>query len=561
MYSYVPEEEPGGGCYAVLTHSLGSLWEDFEHLRNIWTVSNAGLPLTRYLGCNLYFYQSEYTDYAVEIFSCLPMKDYKYTHADIAPNRMLLKKNTIKVPSRNTKKRRKPYKKIKVKPPSQFENKWYFQKDICDIPLVMILATAVDFTYPYGKSNWTSNNISLTCLNPNLFQRNDFQGFSATTGYFPRPNTYLYICRDAQPTATSQWGYLGNTKENQGAKLMSIKDLKTSKVQDWGNIFFHDYLNGEDTIYTSTVPPSQLTETNPQQQFQKLTQPLLITVRYNPEKDKGESNQIYLIANSVSTSWDPPQNPNLIFSGFPLYDLIWGYLDWQEKVHEVQKILENYIVVIRTDTFSEQLTSYIPLDQTFIEGFSAYKDEESKIKITDYDKIHWHPRTKNQLKTLNSLGLTGPACPRPHYDNYLQAQMKYIFRFKWGGCPKTLEKPYDPCSQPTWNIPRNINEGIQIQNPSTAPETEIQQFDWRRDYIKQKTIERIKKYTPIDEPLQFSTESRHNVLPENYQTQETSSETESEEEKESQIPLQEQIQQLRKRQRLLKHRILKRLKM
>ncbi len=114
MYSYVPEEEPGGGCYAVLTHSLGSLWEDFEHLRNIWTVSNAGLPLTRYLGCNLYFYQSEYTDYAVEIFSCLPMKDYKYTHADIAPNRMLLKKNTIKVPSRNTKKGENHIKKLRL---------------------------------------------------------------------------------------------------------------------------------------------------------------------------------------------------------------------------------------------------------------------------------------------------------------------------------------------------------------------------------------------------------------------------------------------------------------
>lgn len=92
LMSYVPFEEPGGGGYFVIAISLASLWEDFEHLRNVWTTSNAALPLVRYMGCTFHFYQSQYTDYAVEINNCFPMKDFKYTHADIAPNRMLLKK-------------------------------------------------------------------------------------------------------------------------------------------------------------------------------------------------------------------------------------------------------------------------------------------------------------------------------------------------------------------------------------------------------------------------------------------------------------------------------------
>nr|UGV35706.1 MAG: ORF1 [TTV-like mini virus] len=567
MYSPVPEYEPGGGGYAVLTESLGSLWEDFEHLRNIWTKSNVGLPLVRYEGVTLYFYQSRNTDYVVEINKCLPMKDYKYTHADTTPNRMLLKKYTLKIPSRETRKKRKPYKKVRVRPPPQFQNKWYFQKDICDIPLIMVLATACDLTQPYGASNWESNNITMKCLNPQLIQNNNFSQFPATHGWFPKPNTYWYKSDTNNPLGPQKNDhlcYLGNTKDYFSGKMQSVDELKTSKVTDWGNPFYHDNLDLQsETIWMTTQPPSGLNyEHWSNNHWVKLTEPIFVTCRYNPEKDKGTNDMIYVKEVTAATGWEPPENPNLIFEGFPLFDITWGYIDWQEKVHDIQNILDNYIIILKSDVITPKLTHYIPVSQTFIDGRSAYRGDEhlNHNPITDYDHFHWYPRVKNQLEILNTLAMTGPGCPRSQYNTYLQAQMGYIFHFRWGGCPKTLEKPFDPCSQPDWIIPRNFYETIQMQNPGENPETILQKFDWRRDYVKQKAIDRIKEYTEIDDLLPLSTGSKRDPPAMFYRPEtSSSSETETETEEEKTTSLQTQIKLLRKQQRELKRNILKRL--
>lgn len=567
MYSTTPEYEPGGGGYAIMIESLGSLWEDFEHLRNIWTKSNVGLPLVKYEGVTLYFYQSKNTDYVVELNRCLPMSDYKYTHADTTPNRMLLKKHTIKIPSLETKRRKKPYKKVRVRPPPQFENKWYFQKDICNIPLIMILATSCDLTHPYGADNWDSNNITMLCLNPQLIQRNNFENFPATIGWFPKANTYFYssdTTSELGPQETDKICYLGNTKDYIPGKMSTVQHLKSSKVTDWGNPFHPDNLDlHSTTIWMTTQPPSGLNyEHWSNNHFVKLTEPLFIRCRYNPEADKGVNDQIYLREITQPTGWDPPTNPNLIFEGFPLFDITWGFIDWQEKVHEVQNILENYIVVLKSDVIKPKLTHYIPVSSTFIDGFSAYRDEHhpEHHRITDYDKQHWHPRTKNQLEILNTLALTGPGCARSVSNNYLQAKMGYVFHMRWGGCPKTLEKPYDPCSQPDWIIPRNFMGTIQMQNPGEKPETILQKFDWRGDYIKQTAIDRIKEYTPTDETIQIYTGSKRNP-PAMFCKQETSSssETDSETEETQTTSLETQIQQLRRQQSKLKRHILQRL--
>ena len=128
VYSYINEDEPGGGGWSLLVFSLDSLFEDYNHLENIWTSSNAGLPLVRYLGCSFTLYQSEETDYIFMYDNCWPMTDTIYKHADSAPFRMLQHKNKIVVPSTRNKRKRRPYKKVFIKPPAQMTNKWYFQK-------------------------------------------------------------------------------------------------------------------------------------------------------------------------------------------------------------------------------------------------------------------------------------------------------------------------------------------------------------------------------------------------------------------------------------------------
>lgn len=549
IYSYVPIDYPGGGGWTLMIETLSSLWEDWQHLKNIWTTSNSGLPLVRYQGVTLKFFQSAYTDYIVQIDNCLPMIDTKYKHADSAPNRMLLKRKTIRVPSLETKRKRKPFKKVFVPPPSQMMNKWYFQKDICDIPLVMITATSVDFRYPYCLSNCRSNNLTLVCLNPALFQRHDFDSPSVTHGYFPKPNLYLYSTNQRTlqlPKQKSGLIFLGNTKDNTKGENAGDTFAK------WGNPFWHNYIDGTLPVWASQKHPTALTDPLKPNDFTPLSEPYFITVRYNPEKDTGATNKIYLVDNFAGTDWNEPRNKNLIMEGFPLYDMCWGCIDWWKKLHEAIDIDNHYIFVIVTDQFNERATAYIPVDKTFREGFGPYE-----APITKYDQGHWNIKTMFQQKSINDICLSGPGCSRPPYSNYVQAKMSYNFHLKWGGCPKVLEKPYDPCSQPTWDIPSNYNASISIQNPNTEPSTELQQWDWRRDYIKQKAIERIKKHTDTDETLQIFTGTSHNVPILRQTPESTDTETQSEEE----TTTEEKIQQLKRQQRRLKHRILKRLKL
>nr|UGV36848.1 MAG: ORF1 [TTV-like mini virus] len=546
IYSYVPIDEPGGGGWTIMIETLSSLWDDFLHLKNIWTQSNAALPLVRYGGVTLKFWQSAYTDYCVQVSNCFPMVDTKYTHADSAPSRMLQKKHIIKVPSLETRKRKKPYKKIFVRPPQQMQNKWYFQKDICNIPLLMIIGTAVDFRYPFCPSKSRSNNVTLRCLNTSFFQFHDFDHFPETSGYIPKPETYMYAAKDEHeenPTERSHFIYLGNTKDNTPGK--GINTNNPMNKSDWGNPFWHEYITGHKHVYTSSSPP---TDTSSWHTPTKLTEPYFKTVRYNPEKDKGEANTIYLVNNFQRQGWDKPISQNLQMSGFPLYLMCWGIIDWWQKLHEANDIGNHYIFAIITDQFDDKFSPYIPIDQFFMQGDGPYL-----APITNYDNNHWQPKVRFQTQSINNICLSGPGCSRPPYENYMQAKFTYTFHMKWGGCPKTLEKPYDPCSQPNWVIPSNVTAGLQIENPNTDPKTILQKWDWRRDFITDTALKRIQEYTPTDETLQILTDNprQPSIL---RQTQQTSdSEETSEEEK---APIETQLQQLRRTQQQLQRRIL-----
>nr|UGV37368.1 MAG: ORF1 [TTV-like mini virus] len=558
IYGFVPEDEPGGGGWTLMVETLSSLWEDWEHLKNVWTNSNAGLPLVRFLGYTLTFYQDAYTDYIVDVFNCLPMVDSEYKHADSAPSRMMQKRNTIRVPSLETKRRKKPYKRRHFRPPSQLQNKWYFQKDICRIPLTMITATAVSFRYPFCGSNCKSNNLTLTCLNPILFNNHNFANPQGTLGYTPNNNRYLYSIGGRTITKPDPTNliYLGDTKNNTPGKVkqnQSMSNKGWTEPGNWGNPFWHHYIDGSIPVFSSDKSPTTITETEIKA-LTELAEPYFKKYRYNPERDTGASNRIYLKENFQGSGWNPPQNPDLQMEGFPLFDMLWGFVDWQQKLHAVQDIYDHYILCIQTQEFNEPAQCYIPIDLSYRNGEGPYE-----TTVSNFDNNHWYPKARFQTKSINDLCLTGPHCPRPHFGNYIQAKMKYEFHFKWGGCPQTLEKPYDPCSQPSWIVPSNQLSGLQITNPNTNPATELQEWDWRRDYVTQKAIKRIQKHTPIDETLQIFTDSEHNpgLL---RQTHESSTDEETEEEKD-QEPIQTQIHKLKQRQRLLKHRILNRLKL
>lgn len=535
IYSYVPEKNPGGGGWSLMVYSLGSLYEDYDHMQNVWTSSNVGLPLVRYTGCTITLYQSENTDYVFIYDRCWPMVDTPHTHADSSPSRVMQRKSRIIMPSKQTHYRKKPYKRIKIKPPHEMQNKWYFQKDIADIPLLMTTATAVSLTQPLSSKYSLSNNLIFTCLNPFIFSNPNFQHFPETTGYSHKIlnnfSMYLYASRQAVPNS-NEWNvmkpfleqliFLGNTKENQPGKEFSQFDTYGgNKKQNWGNPFYYRYLeHTPETSYkilttkTTSLNIEQAIKANAIQSikntdFQETTGPIAYKVTYNPIRDTG-LNKIYLIKTDSQINLDEPSNPNLIFEGFTLYNLIWGWTDFIKKLKIITNIDNNTLLAIKTKVFDDTiLPVYIPIDEDFLEGYDPYQPHDPDILQTNwYHENNWFPKLTFQEQTINKIALTSPFAPQNKGDTYLQSLIKYRFYFKWGGCPKQLEKAFNPSLQPKWTTPDNLQSRLTIQNPNESPRTELYYWDWDNDYVKETAIERIKEHTLIDENLLFPTETK-----------------------------------------------------
>nr|UGV35315.1 MAG: ORF1 [TTV-like mini virus] len=560
VYSFIPELQPGGGGWGLCVFTLDSLFEDYNHLENIWTTSNAGLPLIRYRGCKFTFFQSEETDYIVCYDNCWPMVDTPHKHADSAPFRMLMKHHKIVIPSRQTRRLRKPYKTKFIKPPAQMTTKWYFQKDICKTPLVMLTITSCSLRYPFTAPEAQSNNISFWILNPYLFKNSNFQHYD-TSGYFCKyanpDNTeplYLYAC--TEPNLT----YEKLKNESNKPQIIALTDTKNhtpgnplnnanenNHTQSWGNPFHEHYTSGDMHIYISKMTPLEMLKLiknneEPDNKKKSITNTgnILYSVRYNPQRDDGTSNKAYIVNNELGGLITPPNNSNFIIEGFPLHTMLWGWTDFLRKLGETIHFDQNYFVTIETkQTNDNKLPYLIPVDDTFVHGLNPYSpihtDPEHQISIDAYNAKNWYPRYEYQKVTINKICMSGPACPRPPWKHYLQAHAKYTFYFTLGGCPKTLEKIYNPCSQPKWPTPDNISGRYEVQDPSTHPATELYSWDWQKDYVTESALQRIRKYTEID-PKIFSISESKNMPVLLQRPQEK--DQQKEEEKELQLQLQ-----------------------
>nr|UGV34317.1 MAG: ORF1 [TTV-like mini virus] len=539
IYATVPPNWPGGGGWSIMVFTLTSLFEDFEHLENIWTKTNLGLPLVKYKGCQLKFYQTYDTDYIAVYDRCWPMVDTNLTHLDSAPSRMIQKRHKVVMPSKKTHPRRKPYKKVFVKPPSQMQSKWYFQRDICKLPLLMLTTTTVDLLYPFCSPQCNSNNITIPCLSTYVFKNLNFTHYN-TSGYSPK-NTdtdnkpmYLYASLSKKPTPFSgdqskNWAKsltpLTNTKHFQRGHTIGDSQFQDTE-QYRGNPFFYDYITGishEDNyyIYISTATAAtiksnlntDINETN--LPITELTGPMVYMCRYNPAKDKGDTNKMFLVStNTQHTTITPPQDENLIIDGFPLFILTWSWTDWVKKAKITPDPDKYRIAVIQTKVLDPELPNYIPIDYDFIEGYDPYAVEKHNEGVPHtpsfYNAQNWHPKLLFQRQTLEKIAQSGPLVHRPVNHSYVQGFCKYKFFFEWGGCPKQLPKPYEPCLQPKWTTADNIGTRLEISNPNTIPQTELYSWDWDEDFVKKTAIERIQYYTEFDQPTFSSTGNKNN---------------------------------------------------
>lgn len=563
-----PTHYDGGGGFAISQFTLNGLYELFIKAQNWWTQSNCFLPLIRYFGCQLTFYRSENYDYVAHVHRCLPLKATDELYMSSQPYIMLLSKKCIRIHCKKNSKSKKPFKKVFVKPPTQYTNKWMFQADICNQPLLIVQTAACSFDRMYLASDSQSTTVGFISLNTQSFILHNWNK-PPTTGYHPQDKQYLYGTQNGQKDPNNEpvknLIYLGTTSSmNTGIPITNIQGLQKLSTTEtmWGNPFIPHYFSGEGALYISDKSPHDFyehyknqtskfeTETVKQSTiFTPKSTPNYIQCRYNPLADKGTGNKIYIVSNTLDqTPWAPPTSLKLIRQDLPLWVIGFGYLDWQKTLNETIKIDTDKILVFQSPYITPKLTYYVPLDQTFIDGVSPHKDD-----ITDYDEQHWYPKVAFQMESINTIASAGPATVKLPKESSAEGHYSYKFIFKLGGCPPPMDKICNPVNQPVYPVPNNQQPSTSLQSPGTAIQTFLYNFDERRGDLTSKAAKRIKKDYETETTLLPPTGQSWMDVRASPQETPTSSPPDSEEEEES-IHL--QLRHLRRKQKQLRQRIL-----
>nr|UGV34473.1 MAG: ORF1 [TTV-like mini virus] len=577
--SLTPEFFPGGGGWGLFVFNLGALFDEFLRIRNWWTFSNINLPLVRYLGCNVKFYRDDFVDYIVTYNRNYPMTDSALHHANAQPSRMLSQKHKIIVQSRAHTQNKKPYVRRRIKPPRQIINKWFFQREMVNTNLIMFTASATslsDFDVSYQKQ---TNNITLITLNPRMFPHINYDTHD-TLGWRPKSGLYFYGTNSQsininnpnpiQSVKYSELIYLGTATSLRTGNPIGEKnknELQTyfSNTENWGNIFHEKYLNHEWYVITSNVQYTNWNITNTNEtldptKFNLMIEPIYIKVRYNPDRDTGEHTKVYFVPNFQQlTEWKEPENEDLKFSGFPLWMLLWGWPDWQKKLSLINQIDDHYILIVESPYFEPKQSKYMFLDMDFIENKRLYPehgDDSTDAKPLLTDQLSWHPKFKYQQKSVDAICMCGPGAPKYPNLKSLQAHMGYSFSFKWGGSPSSMETIANPAKQPSYPVPGNFPQGLQIQDPTYDPTNYIYTWDTRREYLTQKAVKRLTEDQTTYKPILPITESYINPHPRETTSKdilETLIQAQTtEEEKTRKVQL---YQQLREQQQLLNNRL------
>lgn len=133
-------------------------------------------------------------------------------------------------------------------------NKWYFQQELAQVPLVMLITSAASLDRYFISSNAISSTIGFKTLNTGSYKYHNFKQ-QTTQPYKPNDEYFLYttaLHTTLQDATFRNLILLGNTKDNQpGITLQDVADAAWTTAVDtyfstpryWGNPFYSQYFN------------------------------------------------------------------------------------------------------------------------------------------------------------------------------------------------------------------------------------------------------------------------------------------------------------------------------
>nr|UGV42235.1 MAG: ORF1 [TTV-like mini virus] len=515
-----PHNVPSLGGFSINVFTLNTLYELFLQGRAWWSHSNNDKPLIRFTGTKILLYRAESSDYVFKYFNCYPMVVSMEAYNSTQPTFMTLSKNHLIMRCKKHNYIKKPYHKIKVHPPAQLTNKWFFQKDLANTPLLMTFATGMSLDRFYMSSNSQSTTTGFKGLNTNYLKYHNFTQ-QTTSGYHPMDSLYFWTVQQSTTKPNiddiefQNLIYLGNTQNmqpgttikdcNQSTDWTTKKNTYKSDWGHWGNPFIPFYFTGPwFMLYTKTHLSDMLDQMDngssklsslkskaEKYHFKQWTEPLIFEYRYNPFGDTGPNNKIYLVSlDSLEPNWDPPQDEKQQNNDLPLWLGLWGFTDYM-KLNKIEFDTKK-LLVIQTSHVLPQHKYIVPIDQDFLNGNSPFRD---RGQVTASDRLQWHPKGSFQLQSITNICQTGPGTIKLPTNVSAEAHMKLTFYFKLGGCAQPIKLIDKPSDQPDFPIPRTESGQCSLQSPETAIQNYFYSFDWRRHFLTKKAADRIEKDT------------------------------------------------------------------
>nr|UHK03892.1 MAG: ORF1 [Torque teno midi virus] len=481
-FNWTPPTTPGGGGFGVEKYTLEYLYDEFVRGNNRWSSSNVYLDLVRYNGCKFIFYRHPWLDFVVSYKRMYPMNLDKYTYTEAHPYNILKSKHKVIIHSLKRKPRGRIYVKVKIKPPKQSTNKWFFQETMAETGLVQLNTAVCDLNYSYIGCCASNQLITFPGLNLQFYKNAGWGNATheATYGWYrPYANakmgTYKGIDYNGKPVTT-----VVQTMSSSGDYLKSI-----NMVGGW---FTPALVSIVKLTEPSEVPPMKL-------------------YRYNPTRDTGHGNAIWLV-NVVRTSYDMPEtDKTLIAENLPLWELCWGFFDYVQKVKKDPTFLATYYCVIQSPFIEPHAGTdkyHIPIDYNFLKGKGPFGEIP-----TEYMSSHWFPRLEHQQEILNSIVQCGPFVPKLENQKLSTWELHshYTFYFKWGGSQLPDPETADPKNQGTYDVPSAVRQAIQILDPQRQrAEHILHAWDLRRGFITKKACKRMYQDSETSSTISTDTE-------------------------------------------------------
>lgn len=395
------------------------------------------------------------------------------------PQNMLLHPHHRVIFSQRTKPHGKFKYTIKFKPPKLLLSKWFFAKEMADVPLILFRASACDFRFPRIGPKAQNQMLTIFYLNESFYP-------SPIWGQ-AQAEEHPYI-----PIATKTGKYKFT---NPNTKPPIEFTIDTTKLTYSKSIARDTGWFGPKVLNASTVTYNEVTHASLP----------LFAARYNPFTDTGAGNVVYAVS-VLQNNWGPPTiQSDYVIRNQPLWMALYGFWSWIKYVSKDKAFYEHYMFVVQSDSIKpiSQNTAqkrYAFLDPSFVKGTLPWEEY-----VSENVKKFWYPKALFQTETINAIIECGPYIPKLTNipESTWELSYSYQFHFKWGG-PQVTDKPIDdPQYQPDFPIPRAEQQAIQVSDPlKLATETLLHQWDFRRGFVTQTALKRMSENLETETDIQ-----------------------------------------------------------